>query len=345
MNEIKKHIETIVSGKHLKPEEAERVFQIIMNGGATPAQIAAVLVGLKINGETEAEITAGVKVIRSKATKFSVGENTKNKMIDVCGTGGDASGTYNISTAVAFVVAACGVPVANHGNRAVSSRSGSADVLEALGVKVEIEKEIMEQALEEIGICFLMAPVYHSAMRHVAPTRKELGIRTIFNLFGPLSNPAGATRQIIGVYSRDLTEKMAYVLNNLGTKKAWIVHGLDGLDEITTAEKTYVAELNDGKVRTFVIDPEEYDIEKCRPEELKGGDASENAIALHKVLLGEKGAYRDIVVINAAAALVVADRVEDLEQGIKIANKAIDEGKAKEVLAQLVEITGRQEDE
>lgn len=342
MNEITKFIEKVARGKHLDEDEAQRAFQIFMSGGATPAQIAAIITGFRINGETEAEITGGAKVMRAKAEKFNVPDSIKEKMIDTCGTGGDASGTYNISTAVAFVVAGCGVPVAKHGNKAVSSKSGSADVLEALGIVVDVDKTVMEEAMAKFNICFMMAPKYHSAMRHVGPTRKELGIRTIFNLLGPLSNPAGAKRQLLGVYSRELTEKLAHVLNNLGSSHAWVVHGLDGLDELTTTAESYVAELRDGKVKTFTVNPEELGLELVTVERLKGGDANENARALTNLLAGEKGPYRDITLLNAAAALIVAGKCNDLKSGIKLAAESIDNGRAKETLAKFVEFTGRE---
>ncbi len=342
MNEIIKYIEKISSGEHLRADEAERVFQIIMSGGASPPQIASILMGLRTNGETEAEITGGAKVIRAKAEKFNIPEEMRENLVDTCGTGGDGAGTYNISTAAAFVVAACGVPVAKHGNRSVSSKSGSADVLEALGVKIDVDKSVMEKALIECGICFMMAPKYHSAMRHVSATRKELGVRTIFNLFGPLSNPAGARRQLIGVYSRHLTETLAHVLNNLGTTHAWIVHGLDGLDELTTTNKSYVAELKNGKVKSFVIDPEELGIELVTPDRLVGGDAQENAIAMQEVFRGKKNPYRDIVLLNSAAALVVGDKVKFMKEGLDMAAEAIDSRKAQELLAKFAEVTNQE---
>jgi anthranilate phosphoribosyltransferase len=341
MNEIKKFIASISAGGHLKVGESERVFQIMMSGGATPAQVASVITGLQMNGETEAEITGGARVLRAKASGFNVPDELQNKILDTCGTGGDSSGSYNISTTVAFIAAACGVPVAKHGNRSVSSRSGSADVLEVLGVDIDAKNEVMEEALSKVGICFMMAPNYHSAMRHVGPVRKELGIRTIFNLLGPLSNPAGAKRQLLGVYDRDLTETMAHVLHNLGSMHALVVHGLDGLDELTTTTKSYVSELKDGKVKNYTIDPQELGLNLATKEQLKGGDAEENAKALRAVLSGETGAYRDIVLLNAAAALLVGGKVDDLKSGIKMAEEAIDSGKAKETLAKLVEVTNR----
>jgi anthranilate phosphoribosyltransferase len=352
MNGIKKYIEKVVNYENLSEDEAERVFQIIMNGGATPAEIAAFLVGLRMKGEVIDEIAGAAIVMRAKAEKINAPKNT----LDTCGTGGktlkfkqqiepltsDAgkTGTLNISTAVAFVVAACGVPVAKHGNRAASSLSGSADVLKELGVNVEADKKIMERSLKEAGICFMMAPKFHTAMRHVAPIRKELGIRTIFNVLGPLSNPAGAKYQLLGVYSKKLVEPVAHVLHRLGVERAWVVHGSDGMDELTTTGKSFVAELRDGVVTTFNINPKDFGIKKVKIDDLKGGNPNVNAQYM-KIMLQGKGnqAYRDIVLLNAAASLVVAGKVTDLKDGLKMAAEAIDSGKANEVLLKLVEIS------
>jgi anthranilate phosphoribosyltransferase len=258
--------------------------------------------------------------------------------IDTCGTGGDASGTFNISTTAAFVVAGCGVPVAKHGNRALSSKSGSADVLTALGVDIDADLRLVERAIREAKIGFLMAPRHHSAMRHVAPTRVELGTRTIFNILGPLSNPAGAKRQLVGVFAAQWTEPLAEVLGRLGSERAWVVHG-EGLDELTTAGATQVSELRDGKVRTFTLTPEEVGLPRARREDLKGGDAEHNAERLRDLLAGERGPRRDIVLLNSAAALVVAGKAKDLREGIALAGDSIDSGAAQAVLDRLIAIT------
>jgi anthranilate phosphoribosyltransferase len=328
-----------ITEKHdLTQDEAEQAFLAMMKGGMTPAQVAALLVGLKMKGETIDEITGAAVVMRAKSDKIKAPENT----LDTCGTGGDNSGSYNISTAVAFVVAGAGVPVAKHGNKAISSRSGSADVLRELGVNIDADKSIMEQALTEAGICFMMAPKYHNAMRYIAPVRLELGIRTIFNILGPLSNPASAPYQLLGVYSRDLVAKMAMVLSRLGTKCAWIVYGEDGLDEITTTGITHVAKLQDGHVATFTINPADYGIEIVTVADLHGGDATYNARELREVLLGRgKKAYREIVLLNSAAALVICGKAENLQEGLLVAADSIDSRKANDALLKLVEISNQ----
>ena len=288
-----------------------------------------------MRGETVDEITGAATVMRAKALSVNAPEGA----MDTCGTGGDASGTYNISTGAALLVAAAGVPVAKHGNRALSSLSGSADVLAALGVNIEAEITHVEQAMREANIGFLMAPRHHAAMRHVGPTRVELGTRTIFNLLGPLSNPAGAKRQLIGVFDRRWTAPMAEVLGRLGSQRAWVVHGSDGLDEITTTGATTVSEFKDGKVSSFEVTPEDAGLSRADPADLKGGDAETNARAITEMLDGQSGPYRDIVLLNAGAALLVADKAGDLRDGAGLAAKAIDSGKAKETLARLVTIS------
>ncbi|MCE3232610.1 MAG: trpD [Rickettsiaceae bacterium] len=354
MNGIKKYIEQVVNYQNLTEEDSARAFQIIMNGGANPSEIAAFLVALRMKGETIDEIVGAATVMRQKAEKISVPVGA----IDTCGTGGKSlnftkkheplspnagkAGTFNVSTTVAFVVAACGVPVAKHGNKAASSLSGSADVLRELGVNVDADTSLMEQALSEAGICFMMAPKFHTAMRHVAPVRRELGIRTIFNILGPLSNPAAAKYQLMGVYSQELVEPLAHVLARLGVARAWVVHGEDGIDEITITGKTFVAELNDGNVRTFEIDPEGFGIELVEIDELRGGDANANAQQMKAILRGKgNAAYRSMVLLNAAAALVVAEKAADLKAGIELAEEAIDSGRANEVLQQLVAISSQ----
>jgi anthranilate phosphoribosyltransferase len=259
--------------------------------------------------------------------------------IDTCGTGGDAKGTYNVSTAVAFVIAACGVPVAKHGNRALSSKSGGADVLGALGVNIDCDMSIVQQAIWDVGITFLMAPRHHGAMRHVGPTRVELGTRTIFNLLGPLSNPAQAKRQLMGIFARDKIEPQAHVLNQLGTERAWIVHGSDGLDELTTTGESYVAEVRDGKVSTFTVTPEDAGLPRANFQDLVGGTPEHNAEVMRAMLAGEEGAFRDIVLLNAAAALIVSGKADDLKAGAAMAAEAVDTGAAAKKLAELVAIT------
>lgn len=336
-------IKRITEKNNLTQEEAEHLFLAIMKGGLTPAQIASVLTALKMKIETIEEITGAALVMREKSEKLRI-ENPDN-ILDTCGTGGDSSGSYNISTAVAFVVAGAGIPVAKHGNKAVSSRSGSADVLQELGIKTDADRSVMEQALKEAKICFMMAPKYHTSMRHIAPVRQELGIRTIFNILGPLANPAGATHQLLGVYSRDLVAKMAMVLLRLGSKRAWVVHGEDGLDEITTTSITHVAELKNGHISTFTINPEDFGIELVKPEALQGGDARHNARALREILLGRGDkAYRDIVLLNSAAALVICEKAQDIKEGIKLAEESIKTGRANDALLKLVELSNIAED-
>lgn len=325
----------VAKGAPLSESEAETAFSIIMSGDATPAQIGAFLMGLRQRGETVAEITGAVRVMRAKALAVAAPADA----IDIVGTGGDASGTFNISTAAALVVAGCGVPVAKHGNRALSSKCGAADVLLALGVNLDADLTLVERAIREAGFGFLMAPRHHSAMRHVAGPRGELGFRTIFNLLGPLSNPAGVKRQFTGTFAREWVEPMARVLGRLGCERAWVVHGSDGLDELTTTGPSHVAELRDGSVTAFTVSPEDAGIATARPADLKGGDAATNAAALRAVLGGEHGPFRDAVVYNAAAALVVAGKASDLRAGTALAAEAIDRGRARGVLARVVEIT------
>jgi anthranilate phosphoribosyltransferase len=325
----------VADGKPLSQAAAEKAFEIIMSGEATPSQMGAFLMALRVRGETVDEIAGAAKVMRAKAVHVKAPAGA----IDTCGTGGDARGTFNISTGAAIVVAACGVPVAKHGNRALSSKSGSADVLAALGVNIEADMKLVEKALAEANIGFLMAPRHHSAMRHVGPTRVELGTRTIFNLLGPLSNPAGTTRQLIGVFHRQWTRPMAEVLGQLGSERAWVVHGSDGLDEITTTGTTYVSELADGKVTSFEVTPEDAGLKRADPADLKGGDPAANAGAINDMLAGTPGAYRDIVLLNSAAALIVAGKAKDLKAGVGIAAEAVDSGKAKATLDKLVAIT------
>ena len=334
--DLKPLLADVAAGRHLSENEAEAAFEIIMSGNATPSQIGAFLMGLRVRGETVDEITGAARIMRAKALAIDAPPGT----IDTVGTGGDGSGTFNISTASALVVAGCGVPVAKHGNRAFSSKSGAADVLAALGVNIDCDMAIVRRCLWEIGICFLMAPRHHSATRHVGPTRVELGTRTIFNLLGPLSNPAGVKRQMVGVFSRQWVEPLAIVLKNLGSERAYVVHGSDGLDEITICGPTTVASLETGEVRLFEITPEDVGLKRAKPEALRGGDADHNARALLAVLKGKAGPFRDVAVLNAAAGLVVAGKAKDLAQGVALAQKSIDSGEAEGSLDRLIVVSG-----
>lgn len=338
MPDLKLLIGRVAAGHRLSMAEAETAFDIMMSGNATPSQMGAFLMGLRVRGETVDEIAGAARVMRAKSLKIEAPEGA----IDTCGTGGDASGTYNVSTAASLVVAASGVPVAKHGNRALSSKSGAADVLTALGVNIDADMKLVRKALFEAKIGFLMAPRHHSATRHVMPTRVELGTRTIFNLLGPLSNPAGTKRQLVGVFGKDWVEPMAKVLGLLGIEKAWVVHGSDGIDEITTAGTTHVAALDGGKVTTFEVTPEDAGLPRVKPEQLKGGAPDVNAKALTEVLGGARNAYRDIVLLNAGAALIVAGKAQTLKDGAAMAAAAIDSGAAKATLAKLVAISTEQ---
>ncbi len=335
MADLKPLLGKLATGAVLSEDEARAAFDIMMSGDATPSQAGAFLMGLRVRGETVGEITGAAKAMRAKALSIAAPPGT----IDTCGTGGDATGTYNVSTAAALVAAACGVPVAKHGNRAMSSKSGSADILTALGVNIDTDMAVVEKAIESVGIGFLMAPRHHGAMRHVAGTRIELGTRTIFNILGPLSNPAGAKRQLIGVFDDKWLVPIAEVLGNLGSERVWVVHGSDGMDELTTTGPSTVCELRDGKVSTFEVKPEDAGVERAELAALKGGEPAENAAALKALLGGEASAYRDIVVLNAGAALVVADQAPDLHAGAARAAKAIDDGDVQVVLDRLVKIT------
>ncbi len=334
-DDMKALIGRVATGAALSEDEAERAFAIIMSGEATEAQIGGFLMALRVRGETVDEITGAVRAMRDKMLRVEAPDDA----MDIVGTGGDGSGTYNISTAAAIVVAACGVPLAKHGNRGLSSKSGAADVLKALGVNLDADMALVEKSIREAGIGFLMAPRHHSAMRFVGGPRVELATRTIFNLLGPLSNPAGVKRQFTGAFAEQWIEPMARVLGNLGCERAWVVHGSDGLDELTTTGPSLVAELKDGKVSRFQVTPEEAGIPLAKPEDLKGGTPEENATALRAVLDGNAGAYRDIVVYNAAAALVVADKAETLKDGAAQAAAAIDSGGGGAALDKLIAIT------
>ena len=335
MNDLKGLIAQVATGRPLSSLEAETAFGIMMSGNATPSQMGGFLMALRVRGETVEELTGAVRAMRAKMLTVDGPDGA----IDTCGTGGDAKGTLNISTASSFVVAACGVPVAKHGNRALSSKSGAADVLMALGVNIEAEVALMEKALKEIGTCFLMAPRHHSAMRHVGPTRVELGTRTIFNLLGPMSNPARIKRQIVGVFAPEWVEPLAKVLKSLGHEKAWVVHGADGLDELSTTGPSCVAELDDGEIRTFEVTPEEAGLTRGKLEGLLGGDAQHNAAALRAMLAGDASPFRDAVLLGSAGALIVAGKASDLKEGVAMAAQAVDSGAAAKVLEDLVKIT------
>ena len=334
-DEFKGLIAKAATGAALSREEAARGFDTMMSGEATPSQMGGLLMALRVRGETVDEITGAVTAMREKMLRVRAPVDA----IDVVGTGGDASGSFNISTCAAFIVAGAGVPVAKHGNRALSSRSGAADVLGALGVNIDLPPGQVSRCIREAGIGFMFAPAHHPAMKNVGPTRVELGTRTIFNLLGPLSNPAGVKRQMVGVFSRQWIEPLAYVLKNLGSDAAWVVHGSDGLDEITTAGATYVAALENGVVRTFEITPEDVGLERIKPEALRGGEAKENALALSDVLKGQKGAFRDVAMLNAAAGLVVAGHAKELKQGLALAQTSIDSGEAASRLQRLIAIS------
>ena len=337
MSDLKPLIAAVAAGRSLDENQAAQAFDILMSGDATPSQIGGFLMALRVRGETVAELTGAVRTMRAKMLKIEAPAGA----VDTCGTGGDNSGTLNISTGAAIVTAACGVPVAKHGNRAASSRTGTADALSALGVNIEADMTLVKEALWRANICFMLAPRHHSAMRHVGPSRVELGTRTIFNLMGPLSNPAGTRLQLLGVFAKDWIEPMALVLGALGTERAWVVHGSDGLDEITTTGPTHVADLKDGKVRLFEVTPEMAGLPRATPAELKGADAATNAAAITELLAGRPGPYRDIVLLNSAAALLVAGKAADLKAGVALAAAAIDSGKAKATLGQLIAITNR----
>jgi len=327
-------IEKLGRREDLTTDEAAGAMAVIMRGEAAPAQIAGLLVGLTMKGERPAELVGLARTMRTEAVALS---RPAADVFDTCGTGGDRSGTFNISTAAALVVAACGIPVAKHGNRSVSSRCGSADVVEALGVKVSAAPDVVERCLHEIGIAFFFAPTFHPAMRHAAQARKDLGVRTAFNLLGPLTNPAGASRQLVGVPRPELTELIARALLLLGSTRAWVVHGADGLDELSTTGYTKVSECRDGAVQTFYVHPADYGLAKSSLDTLRGGDAADNAYRIREIFDGAEGPTRNIVLLNAGAALFVAGRAESVRAGIAEAADAIDSGKAKALLARLAE--------
>ena len=347
---LKQAIHKVVDGLNLSEEEMEAAMDVIMSGQATPAQIGAFITALRLKGETVEEITAAARVMRRKATRIQVDNALINidrdeinldleTIVDTCGTGGDATNTFNVSTTTAFVVAGCGLRVAKHGNRSVSSLCGSADVIEKLGVNLDVPSAVVEKCLNQVGIGFLYAPALHGAMKYAIGPRREIGIRTIFNILGPLTNPAGANVQVLGVYNRELTPILAEVLGKLGSRSAFVVYGEGSLDEISITGKTHVSELNDGHVSTYTIEPENFGLPRANLNDIRGGDAQENADIVLSVLRGEPGARRNMVLLNAAAALVAARRAGDFQDGITQAAEAIDTGRAMEKLDGMRAIT------
>lgn len=333
---IREAIEKLVNRVDLSEEDTIDVMNQIMTGEATPLQVASFLTALRMKGETVEEITGAARVMRAKAHRVNVGNRT---VLDTCGTGGDQKETFNISTTSAFVLAGAGVNIAKHGNRSVSSQSGSADVLGALGVKVDAPKERVEQCIAQIGIGFLFAPLLHEAMKYAVQPRRDIGIRTIFNVLGPLTNPAMATHQLIGIYSGDMVAMIARVLKNLGSVRAMVVHGLEGMDEISLCGPTQMAELQDGGVKEFVIEPEQFGFSRCQLADIHGGNPAQSAEVVRGVLDGKKGPPRDIVLLNSGAALYVSGRAATIQEGIEFAGQSIDSGNARQKLLQLVEMT------
>jgi anthranilate phosphoribosyltransferase len=330
---FKENLSKIVKRENLNEDQMSQMITDIFSGNITDAQIGAMMAALATKGETFEELAGAARAMRRKALRI---QTSAAIVVDTCGTGGDSAHTFNISTTTSFVVAACGVTVAKHGNRSVSSQCGSADLLEALGVKLDTAPEIVEEAVQDIGIGFLFAPLYHGAMKFAAKARKEVGLRSIFNMLGPLTNPAGANCQLLGVYAPELTEMFAHALQLLGTKRAFVVHGHDGLDEISVCASTRVSELKDGLIRTYDISPEQFFNEQAEPADLLGGNPEENAQITRNILNGEKGPKRNVVLINAAAALVAAGQAEDLKQGVRIAETAIDDGSAAKKMEALI---------
>jgi anthranilate phosphoribosyltransferase len=335
MSELKPIIAKAADGKPLSREEARTAFNIMMSGDATPSQIAGLLMALRVRGETVDEITGAVEIMREKMIRVVAPAGA----IDIVGTGGDASGSYNISTCAAIVAAGAGLKVAKHGNRALSSRSGAADVLIALGVKIDLTPEKISESIAEAGVGFMFAPAHHSSMKYVGPTRVELGTRTIFNLLGPLSNPAGVKKQITGVFSKAWVEPLAHVLKNLGSEACWICHGEGGLDEIVPSGTTWISELKNGKISSFEVTPESVGLNRSKLEDLKGGDGAQNAIALRAVLQGKKTAFRDAVVMTTGAAMLMDNKAKDYSFGVRLAEKAIDSGAALSALEKLIKVS------
>lgn len=335
---IKDAIAKLADHMSLSEKEAEGVMREIMDGAATPAQIAAYLMGLRMKGESVEEIAGSARAMRERAVRIQPGDS---RLVDTCGTGGDRMNTFNVSTTAAFIVAGGGLTVAKHGNRSVSSRSGSADVLAALGVKIDIPAARVTECLDEVGIGFLFAPLFHGAMKHCAAPRQEMGLRTLLNILGPLTNPAGASVQVLGVYHANLTELLARVLVHLGTQHCFVVHGMDGLDEITLTDRTQVSEGKAGRVSTYAIEPAEFGLSRVPLKELAGGTAEDNAKITRQILEGRKGPKREIACLNAAPAFVAAERAKTLQEGYKLAIRSIDTGAAVEKLQRLIQFTTR----
>ncbi len=332
---IKEAIQTIVSGNSLTEADASRVMEEIMLGEATPAQFGAFVTALRLKGETVDEIIGLAKTMRAKAVHVAINE----PVVDTCGTGGDGAGTFNISTTAAFVAAGAGLKVAKHGNRAMSSQCGSADVLEELGLRIELNAKQVQRCLQEVGMGFMFAQAFHPAMKYAASPRREIGIRTVFNILGPLTNPAGARAQVVGVADKRLVKKLAQVLQGLGAQHALIVHGEDGLDEITVIGKTRVCELKDGTLRSYSVSPEDCGLSRAKPDSLAGGTAGENADVLRRILSGTPGPQRDVVLLNTAAVLLAGDKVKTLQQGVVLAGEVIDNGQALAKLEQLIKFS------
>ncbi|MBP2238142.1 anthranilate phosphoribosyltransferase [Sinorhizobium kostiense] len=334
MSDLKPFVAKVAAREALSRDDARAAFEIIMSGAATPSQIGGFLMALRVRGETVYEIVGAVGAMRARMLPVEAPEDA----IDIVGTGGDGAGTYNISTLASLIVAGAGVPVAKHGNRALSSKSGTADALSCLGVKLDIGPEAISRCIRDAGVGFMFAQQHHSAMRHVGPTRVELGTRTIFNLLGPLSNPAGVRKQLVGVFAPQWVDPIAEVLRDLGSESVWVVHG-DGLDEITTTGVTKVAALDDGKIRSFELTPADFGLATVTLEALKGGDGAHNAAALQAVLDGEENAYRDISLANAAASLIIAGRAKDLAEGMEIARQSLSSGAARTALQRLITVS------
>src|SRR6516225_3730986 len=335
MDDLKSIIGKVATGATLSRDEAASAFDSMMSGEATPSQMGGLLMALRVRGETVDEITGAASAMRSKMVRV----NAPPEAVDIVGTGGDGSGSVNVSTCASFIVSGAGVPVAKHGNRALSSRSGAADVLASLGVKIDLRPEQVGRCVREAGIGFMFAPSHHPAMKNVGPTRVELATRTIFNLLGPLSNPAGVKRQMVGVFSRQWVQPLAQVLKNLGAESIWVVHGSDGLDEITLTGPTFVAALENGDIRTFEVTPQDAGLAPCSSQALKGGDADANAAALESVLNGKPSPYRDIALLNAAAALIVAGRAKTLKDGLSLGVASLDNGAAAKRLKHLIAVS------
>jgi len=338
MSSIQIAIEKLVERKNLTDDEAESTMKCIMRGEATPAQIGSFLTALRLKGESVEEITSFARVMREFAARIN--PRVKGVLVDTCGTGGDKIKTFNISTAAALVTAGAGITIAKHGNRSVTSRAGSADVLEALDVKIDLAPLDVERCIEKIGFGFMFAPVFHGAMKYATPVRREICIRTVFNILGPLTNPANAQAQVLGVYDVGLTEVLANVLVGLGIERAMVVHGIDGLDEISNTGRTQISEVKNGDVRTYKVEPEDFGFEPAKPQDIRGYDKEGNAALMIKLLKGEDGPRRDVVLMNSAAAVIVGGKASDFKEGVEVAREAIDSGKAHEKLRKLIKETG-----